>query len=228
MFDSSLSHATDCDGLRSDTQRQRGEGDAFFLVVDRILLPAFLDRKKDRTRCDDPIPERKSALDNQMHKRRSIASWIVAGLHKPRNDVSYTVDGGTDNDNFDDNLCRTGSVTSHNVINFNDHWNAKRLQRLSARNSNAHPSTFRSVGRRRLGGRDRMARIELSTRRSFTDWLQGTIPDRVAVTLGLVLEDRIDTRSMGRPASEHQSRSESVRRIRQTTLDSINNNGGKR
>ena len=224
MFDISLPQATDCDGLRSDTQRQRGKEDAFFLVVDRVLLPAFVATKKDRTRCDDPIPERKIALDNQMHQRRSIASWIVSGLHEPRNTVDGRIDNhldGTIDNNVDDNLCRTGSDSSHNVINFNDRWNAKRLERLSSGDRNAHPSTFRSDGRRRLGGSDRMARIKLSTRRSFTDRLQRLVPDRLAVALGLVLEDRIDTRSMGRSISEYQSGSESLRRIRQTALDSL-------
>ena len=120
MFDISLPHATDCDGLRSDTQRQRGEEDAFFLVVDRVLLPAFVATKKDRTRCDDPIPERKSALDNQTHQRRSIASRIVAGLYEPRSTVdgriNNNLDGRIDN-NVDDNSYRTASITSRNVIN---------------------------------------------------------------------------------------------------------------
>jgi hypothetical protein len=66
-----------------------------------------------------------------------------------------------------------------------------------------------------------MEREQLPTRRSFSDRLQRTLSACIAFTLGPVLSDRLRPESMGRSVSEHQSRSESLRRIRQTTLDSL-------
>ena len=124
-------------------------------------------------------------------------------------------------DNLDDNLYRTASNTSRNVINFDDYRKTTSLDRMSARNSGSHPSSLRSTGSRRLGSPDRMAREQLSARRSLTDRLQRTVPAGAAAPRWAVLSDRLRSEPMGRSIGEHQSRSESLRRIRQTTLDSL-------
>ena len=122
----------------------------------------------------------------------------------------------------DDNLYRTASDRSRNVINFDDYRTRTSSERLSARDSGSHPSLLRSSGSRRLGRRYRMAREQLSARRSLANRLQGTLSARIAITRRSVLSDRFHSDPVGRSISEHQSRSESLRRVRQTTLDSLN------
>ena len=121
----------------------------------------------------------------------------------------------------DDNSYRNASNRSRNVINFDDYRKTTSLERMSARDSGSHPSALRSSGSRRLGSRYRMARIQLPTRRSLADRLQRTLSACIAFTLGPLLSDRQRPEPMGRSISEHQSRSESLRRIRQTALDSL-------
>ena len=123
-------------------------------------------------------------------------------------------------DNYD-NLYRTASNTSSNVVNFDDYRKTRSLERMSARDSGSHPSALRSSGSRRLGSADRMARISMPTRSRQPDWLQRTLSTCIAITLGPLLPDRQQPDTMGRSISEHQSRSESLQRLRQTTLDSL-------
>lgn len=141
---------------------------------------------------------------------RDTGKGIYYNIHEPRLD-----------DHLDDNSYRNASNRSRNVINFTDYRQTANLERLSARDSGSHPSLLRSVRSRRLGSRNRMEREQLPTRRSLTDRLQRLISDCIAFTLGPLLPDRLRPDSMVRSVSEHQSRSESLRRIRQTTLDSL-------
>jgi len=141
---------------------------------------------------------------------RDTGKGIYYNIHDPRPDNH-------------DNSYRNASNTSHNIINFNDYRKTTSLNRLSARDSGSHPSTLRSSRSRRLGSADRMARVKLSARRSVANRLQGTLSACIAFTLGPLLSDRFRSDTMGRSVSEHQSRSESLRRIRQTALDSLNN-----
>jgi hypothetical protein len=94
---------------------------------------------------------------------------------------------------------------------------------MSARDSGSHPSALRSSGSGRLGSPNRMERIQLSARRSVTNRLQRTVSAGASAARWAVLSDRFRPDTMGRSVSEHQSRSESLRRIRQTALDSLNN-----
>lgn len=178
-----------------------------------------------RHKSGRPIVYRKQTLA-PISPRHNPFSILIRQLFptESRNtgkDIYYNIFDDRPDNNLNNNLYRNASNRSRNVINFTAYRQAASLERLSSRDSGSHPSTFRSARSRRLGSPNRMEREQLPTRRSLSDWLQGTIPDRVAVALGLVLEDRIDTRSMGRSVSEHKSRSESLRRIRQTTLDSL-------
>jgi len=141
---------------------------------------------------------------------RDTGTGIYYNIHDPRPD---------NHDNSDQN----GGITSRNVINFNDYWKTTSLDRMSARDSGSHPSLLRSSGSRRLGSADRMARVKLSARRSLSDRLQRIVSACIAFTLGPLLSDRLRSDTMGRSIGEHQSRSESLRRIRQTALDSLNN-----
>ena len=122
----------------------------------------------------------------------------------------------------DDNLYRNATITSLNVINFDDYRTRTSSERLSARNSGSHPSSLRSTGSRRLGSRNRLAREQLPARRSLTDRLQRTVSAGASATRWALLSDRLRPDTMGRSISEHQSRSESLRRLRETTLDSLN------
>ena len=124
-------------------------------------------------------------------------------------------------DNLNDNLYRNASITSCNVINFDNYRKTTSLERMSARNSGSHPSTLRPSRSGRLGGRDRMARVKLSARRSLANRLQRTLSACIAFTLGPLLPDRQRPDTMGQSIGEHRSRSESLRRIRETTLDTV-------
>ena len=179
-----------------------------------------------------PILDRKQtlALISTRHNRFSVPiRWL---FHYYRN----SLDTGTSiyynihdpRPDLDDNLYRNASITSRNVVNFDDYRKTANHDRLSARDSGSHPSTFRSSGSGRLGSRNRMARIKLSARRSLTDRLQGTLSACVAFTLGPLLPYRNGSEQMERSISEYRRRSESIRRIRETTLDSLNDHGGWR
>ena len=122
----------------------------------------------------------------------------------------------------DHNLYPNGGNRSRNVVNFDDYRTHTSSQRLSARDSGSHPSTLRSSRSRRLGRRYRMARIKLPTRRSLSGLLFWCLPARSSSPRRSVLSDRLHSDPVGRSISEHQSRSESLRRIRQEALDSLN------
>jgi hypothetical protein len=154
-------------------------------------------------------------LFQSVRNNLDTGTSIYYNIHDPRPDL-------------DDNLYRNASITSRNVINFDDYRARTSSDRMSARNSGSHPSTLRPTRSRRLGSSDRMARIKLSARRSVTDRLQRTLSACIAFTLGPLLPDRFGSEQMERSVSEYRSRSESLRRIRQTTLDSLNNYGGWR
>lgn len=141
---------------------------------------------------------------------RDTGKGIYYNIHEPRLD-----------DHLDDNSYRNASNRSRNVINFDDYRKTTSLDRMSARDSGSHPSTLRSSGSRRLGSRNRMARVKLSTRRSLANRLQGTLSACITFALGPVLSDRQRPDTMVRSIGEHQSRSESLRRIRQEALDSL-------
>jgi len=171
-----------------------------------------------------PILDRKQTLADS-HSRHNPLRILLCQLFPTANrdtgkGIYYNIhDPRPDNH---DNSYRNASNPSHNVINFNDYRKTISLDRLSARDSGSHPSTLRSSGSRRLGSRDRMARVKLSARRSQPDRLQRIVSACIAFTLGPLLSDRLRSEQMGRSIGEHQSRSESLRRIRQTTLDSLN------
>ena len=139
---------------------------------------------------------------------RNTGSGIYYNIHDPRPDNN-------------DNLYRTASDRSGNVINFDDYRKTRSLDRMSARDSGSHPSSLRSSGSRRLGSPDRMERIKLSARRSLANRLQGTVSAGASATRWALLSDRLRPDPVGRSISEHQSRSESLRRLRETTLDSL-------
>lgn len=171
-----------------------------------------------------PVPSRKQPLADS-YSRHNPFSILVRQLFPSasRNTgegIYYNIfDQRPDNN---DNLYRTASDRSRNVINFDDYRTRTSSERLSARDSGTHPSLLRSSGSRRLGRRYRMAREQLSARRSLANRLQGTLSARIAITRRSVLSDRFHSDPVGRSISEHQSRSESLRRLRQTTLDSLN------
>ena len=176
----------------------------------------------DRKQTLAPISTRHNPLST-LHRR--LFHWyrnsldtgtsIYYNIHEPRPDNN-------------DNLYPNTSIASRNVINFDNYRQTANLDRLSSRDRGTHPSTLRSTRSRGLGGRNRVAREQLSARRSLADWLQRTLSACIAFTLGPVLSDRQRPDTMGRSISEHKSRSESLRRIRQTTLDSLNDYGGWR
>ena len=145
---------------------------------------------------------------------RDTGKGIYYNIHDNRPDDLY------------DNSYRNASNRSHNIINFDNYRKTTSLERLSARNSGSHPSALRPTRSRRLGGSDRMERVKLSARRSLANFLQGPLPTRSALTQRSVLSDRFRSEPMGRSVSEHQSRSESLRRIRQTTLDTLDTEPG--
>ena len=172
-----------------------------------------------------PIPSRKQPLADS-YSRHNPFSILVRQLFPSasRNTgtgIYYNIfDDRPDNDD-DRNLYRNATIASRNVINFYDYRTRTSSDRMSARDSGSHPSALRSSGSRRLGSPDRMARIQLPTRRSLTDRLQGTLSACIAFTLGPLLSDRQRPDTVERSIGEHQSRSESLRRIRQTTLDTL-------
>ena len=177
-----------------------------------------------------PILDRKQTLADS-HSRHNPFSILLRQLFPTANrdtgkGIYYNIHEPRLDDN--DNLYRNASVTSHNVVNFDDYRARTSSDRLSARDSGSHPSALRSSRSRRLGSADRMARIKLSARSRISDRLQRTLSACIAIALGPLLSDRFRSDPMGRSIGEHQSRSESLRRIRQTTLDSLNNYGGWR
>ena len=170
-----------------------------------------------------PVPFRKQTLA-PISTRHNPFSILVRQLFPTANrdtgkGIYYNIhDERPDNH---DNLYRNASITSRNVINFDNYRKTTSLERLSARNSGSHPSTLRPSRSGRLGGRDRMARGKLSARRSLANRLQRTLSACIAFTLGPLLPDRQRPDTMGQSIGEHRSRSESLRRIRETTLDTV-------
>lgn len=175
-----------------------------------------------RHQSGSPIPDRKQTLA-PISTRHNPLYILVRQLFptKSRNTgkgIYYNIFEGRP---VDDNLYRSASNTPHNVINFDDYRRTLASDRLSARDSGTHPSSLRSARSRRLGRTDRMAREQLSTGRSLADRLQRTLSACITFTLGPLLSDRLRPDSMGRSVGEHQSRSESLRRIRETALESL-------
>ena len=172
-----------------------------------------------------PILDRKQTLADS-HSRHNPFSILLRQLFPTANrdtgkGIYYNIhDPRPDND---DNSYRNASITSRNVVNFDDYRTRTSSQRLSARDSGSHPSSLRSSGSGRLGSPDRMAREQLPERRRQPDRLQRTLSACIAIALGPLLSDRLRSDPMGRSIGEHQSRSESLRRIRQEALDSLNN-----
>jgi len=143
---------------------------------------------------------------------RDTGKGIYYNIHDPRPDNH-------------DNSYRNASITSPNVINFDDYRKTTSLDRLSARDTGSHPSLLRSSRSRRLGSPDRMARIQLSTRRSLSERMFQCHADGSSSASRTLRSSRISrlVRKPIQPGSEHQSSSLALQRIRQTTLDSLNN-----
>ena len=171
-----------------------------------------------------PILDRKQTLADS-HSRHNPFSILLRQLFPTANrdtgkGIYYNIhEPRLDND---DNSYRNASIASRNVVNFDDYRTRTSSQRLSARDSGSHPSSLRSSGSGRLGSPDRMAREQLPERRRQPDRLQRTLSACIAIALGPLLSDRLRPDTMGRSIGEHQSRSESLRRIRQEALDSLN------
>lgn len=172
-----------------------------------------------------PIVYRKQtlALNSTRHNPLSILirQLFPTESRNTGKDIYYNIFDDRPDNNFNDNLYRNASNRSRNVINFDDYRKTTSLDRMSARDSGSHPSTLRSSGSRRLGSRNRMEREQLPTRRSLANRLQGTLSACITFALGPVLSDRQRPDTMVRSIGEHQSRSESLRRIRQEALDSL-------
>jgi hypothetical protein len=185
-----------------------------------------------RHKSGRPILDRKQTLApistrHNLHAVpiRQLFQWYRNSLDTGTS-VYYNIhDPRPDND---DNLYRNDSITSRNVINFDNYRKTANLERLSARNSGSHPSTLRPTRSRRLGSRNSLAREQLSARRRLTDRLQRTISTRSSSPRWAVLSDWFRPDPVGQSISEYQSRSESLRRIRETTLDTLNRGGGWR
>ena len=187
-----------------------------------------------RHKSGRPVPSRKQTLApiSTRHNPfsilvRQLFQWYRNSLDTGTG-VYYNIHDQRPDHNLDDNLYQTGSNTSRNVININNYRQTANLDRLSARNSGSHPSSLRPTRSRGLGSPNRLARIQLPTRRSIADRLQRTLSACIAFTLGPLLPDRQRPDTMGRSVSEHRSRSESLRRIREATLDTLNRGGGWR
>ena len=178
-----------------------------------------------RHKSGRPVPSRKQPLADSYSRHNPFSILVrqlfPTGSRDTGTGIYYNIPDQRP-DNNDDNLYPNASITSRNVINFDDYRTRTSSERLSARDSGSHPSLLRSSGSRRLGRRYRMAREQLSARRSLANRLQGTLSARIAITRRSVLSDRFHSDPVGRSISEHQSRSESLRRVRQTTLDSLN------
>ena len=180
-----------------------------------------------RHKSGRPVPSRKQTLApiSPRHNRFAVPIRRLFQYYRNKLDtgtsVHYNIHDPRPDNNLDDNLYRNASITSRNVINFDDYRQTANLERLSARNSGSHPSTLRPTRSRRLGSPDRMARVKLSARRSLTNRLQRTVPAGAPAPRWALLSDRLRPDTMGRSISEHQSRSESLRRLRQTALDSL-------
>lgn len=169
-----------------------------------------------------PISTRHNPLST-LHRR--LFQWYRNSLDTGTS-IYYNIHDPRPDNN--DNLYPNTSITSRNVINFDNYRQTASLERLSSRDSGTHPSALRSTRSGRLGSRHRVARIKLPTRRSLADWLQRTLSACIAFTLGPLLSDRQRPDTMEQSISEHRRRSESLRRIRETTLDSLDRGGGWR
>ena len=181
-----------------------------------------------RHQSGSPVPSRKQTLADSysLHNPFSILvrQLFPSASRNTGEGIYYNIhEARPDNDLDDDrNLYRNTTITYRNVINFDDYRTRTSSQRMSARDSGSHPSALRSSGSRRLGRPDRMAREQLSARRRLARILFWNLPVGASLTLGPLLSDRLRPDTMGRSISEHQSRSESLRRIRQEALDSLN------
>ena len=185
-----------------------------------------------RHKSGRPVPSRKQTLA-PISTRHNPFSILVRQLFPTTTrdtgtGVYYNIHDQRPDHNLDDNLYRNASITSRNVININNYRQTASLERLSARNSGSHPSTLRPTRSRRLGSRNSLAREQLSARRSLANRLQRTLPTRSSSPQWAVLSDWFRPDPVGQSISEHQSRSESLRRLRQTTLDTLNRGGGWR
>ena len=174
-----------------------------------------------------PILDRKQTLADS-HSRHNPFRIILCQLFPTANrdtgkGIYYNIHEPRLDNNLDDNSDSNASIASRNVVNFDDYRKTTSLDRLSARDSGSHPSALRSSRSGRLGSPDRMARIKLSARSRVSDRLQRIVSACIAFALGPLLSDRLRSDPMGRSIGEHQSRSESLRRIRQEALDSLNN-----
>jgi hypothetical protein len=176
-----------------------------------------------------PILDRKQTLADS-HSRHNPFSILLRQLFPTANrdtgkGIYYNIHEPRPDNNLDDNSDSTASNTSRNVVNFDDYRKATSLNRLSARDSGSHPSVFRSSGSRRLGSRNRMARISMSARSRLTDGLlfaDATRSPSASRTLRSSWISRL-VRKPIQPGSKHQSSSLALRRIREATLDSLNN-----
>jgi len=174
-----------------------------------------------------PIPDRKQTLADSYSRHNPFSILVrqlfPSGSRNTGTGIYYNIF-----DDRPDNLYRNATIASRNVVNFDDYRTRTSSQRLSARDSGSHPSSLRSSGSGRLGCPDRMAREQLPERRRQPDRLQRTLSACIAIALGPLLSDRLRPDTMGRSIGEHQSRSESLRRIRQEALDSLNSNATPR
>jgi len=174
-----------------------------------------------------PILDRKQTLADS-HSRHNPFSILLCQLFPTANrdtgkGIYYNIhDPRPDNNNNSD---QNGGITSRNVINFNDYRKTTSLDRLSARDSGSHPSLLRSSGSRRLGSADRMARISMSARSRLKNGVLFAAATRSPSASRTLRSSRISrlVRKPIQPGSEHQSRSLALQRIRQTALDSLNN-----
>jgi len=143
---------------------------------------------------------------------RDTGKGIYYNIHDPRPDNH-------------DNLYPTASITSRNVINFDDYRARTSSDRMSARDTGSHPSLLRSSRSRRLGSRNSMARVKLSARRSVANGVLFAAATRSPSPSRTIRSSRISglVRKPIQPGSEHKSSSLALQRIRQTALDSLNN-----
>jgi hypothetical protein len=172
-----------------------------------------------------PVPSRKQTLADSYPRHKPLSILLRQMFPTATRDtgkgIYYNIFDNRPDDNLDDNSYRNASNRSRNVINFDDYRARTSSDRMSARDSGSHPSALRSSGSGRLGRTDRMARVKLSARRSLANRLQRTVSAGASAARWALLSDRLRPDTMGRSVSEHQSRSESLRRIRQTTLESL-------
>jgi len=174
-----------------------------------------------------PVPSRKQTLADSYSRhnplRILLCQLFPTATRDTGNGIYYNIhDRRPDNH---DNSYRNASNTSHNVINFDDYRKTTNHDRMSARDSGSHPSALRSARSRRLGRTDRMARVKLSARRSVSERMFQCHADGSSSASRTLRSSRISrlVRKPIQPGSEHQSSSLALQRIRQTALDSLNN-----